>query len=663
MTYRPDIDGLRAIAVLAVVLCHAGLGFSGGFVGVDVFFVISGYLITRLMLKEIDAGTFSLVDFWERRIRRILPALAVVVGSSFVAGWFLLVPTEYHAFARSVVNLTLLQANVFFSHEVGYFAPAAEEKPLLHTWSLAVEEQFYLFVPLLVWGVLRLRGRKLLGATITLLIVLSFVASVYGTRSGEPTTYYALTARAWELFVGTATALVAGQMPIARSTLRGALSALGLAGIVIPCFVYDQTTPFPGWTAAFPVVGTALLIHLGSQAAQASWIHRALACRPLVAIGLISYSLYLWHWPLLVFLKRRNIVELTLAERLAAVGASLVLAAATYRLVEQPFRRRDFLASRKLVFGGAAAAFALLMIGGQAIKSGGGFPERLPDGARLFAATATMDKRFLREHTAADVPANLLRVGATDVEPRLLVWGDSHAMAVLPAIDELCRASGISARCAVHSGWPPILTPTTRTVPHHADRAAAFSAAVVDQIAAGKFDVVVLAGAWSLYADDPEFVPALVATVERLRASGVRVYFFKQVPKFSFDVAAALTRHAWADRDLSAISISPTASDEQFPQYAELLPQLASRGVAVLDAVPLLQQRGGRHEAGPFDDGPSDIRPFDAGGSFYRDAGHLSTHGALEIAPTFAPVVEALRSGNAPPALASPAPDAARLRR
>ena len=663
MTYRPDIDGLRAIAVLAVVLCHAGLGFSGGFVGVDVFFVISGYLITRLMLKEIDGGTFSLVDFWERRIRRILPALAVVVGSSFVAGWFLLVPTEYHAFARSVVNLALLQANVFFSHEVGYFAPAAEEKPLLHTWSLAVEEQFYLLVPFLVWGVLRLRGRRLLAATVGLLLAASFAASVHGTRSGEPTTYYALTARAWELFVGTATALAAGRIPIARPTLRGALSTLGLAGIVIPCFVYDQSTPFPGWTAALPVLGAAALIHLGAQSADASWIHRALGCRPLVAIGLISYSLYLWHWPLLVFLKRRSIVELTLAERCAAVGASFILAAATYGLVEQPFRRRDFVASRKLVFGGAAAAFALLIIGGQSIKSGGGFPERLPDQARLFATSATMDKKYLREHTAADVPSNLLRVGSDNVEPRLLVWGDSHAMAVLPAIDELCRAAGTSARCAVHSGWPPILNPSAKSVPHHADRAAAFSTAVTEQVEAGKFDAVVLAGAWTLYADDPEFVPALVATVERLRASGTQVYFFKQVPKFSFDVAAALTRHAWADRDPSAVSISTAVSDEQFPQYAELLPQLESRGVAVLDPVPLLQQRGGAHEAGPFDHGTFDIRPFDAGGSFYRDAGHLSTHGALTISPTFAPVVDGLRSSAAMPVLASPAPDAARLRR
>jgi len=642
MTYRPDIDGLRALAVVSVLLCHVGLSCSGGFVGVDVFFVISGYLIARLMLKEIAAGTFSLVDFWERRIRRILPALAVVVAGSFVAGWFLLVPSEYRAFGRSVVSLAIVQANIFFSHEVGYFAPAAEEKPLLHTWSLAVEEQFYLVVPLLFLGAIRLRGTKFLTSAVAMLMLASFAANVVGTANGDPQSYYWLSTRAWELLCGTATAFVAGRRLIIRPAQREFAAALGLLGIVLPVFLYDQSTPFPGFAALPPVLATALLIHLGEGASQSNTarpttVHRLLALRPVVFVGLISYSLYLWHWPLLVFLKRHNIVELTLAQRFAVVAGSLVLAAITYRFVERPFRRRDPETSRRLAFGGAGAAFACLLIAGLVVRGNDGFPDRLPEQARRFADSGRMDRRYLRELTSDDMRRGLPRVGATNVEPRLLVWGDSHAMAVLPTIDAECRASGLAAEAAVHSGWPPLLKHSATTVPHRRDEADAFSAAVIAHVEAGRTEAVVLAACWSLYEADPEFAASLLATVERLHSTGVRVYFLKDVPKFSFDVAAVLTRQAWRNRDPAKLTITAAEYEAQNPIYAELLPELERREVVILDPIPFLVA----------DKSSGTIRPFDSAGSFYRDAGHLSMHGAERIRPAFDPLIADLKNPNA----------------
>ena len=297
LKYRAYIDGLRAIAVLAVLFFHADIGCGGGYVGVDVFFVISGYLITGLILKDLDGGQFQLVKFWERRVRRILPAVAVVLLACLATGWFLLFSLDFKELGESVLAQALLVSNIYFWRESGYFAQAAEMKPLLHTWSLAVEEQFYLLFPFLLIAFKRF-SRKSLVPGILLLCCISFSLSVYCSYRHASVNFYFLPTRAWELLLGSFLAAIPAQRTSTR-WLTESLSSGGLLAILCAVFFYGPDTRFPGISALLPCVGAALIIWANDH--TLTCVGKLLAIRPVVFIGLISYSLYLWHWPMLVF--------------------------------------------------------------------------------------------------------------------------------------------------------------------------------------------------------------------------------------------------------------------------------------------------------------------------------------------------------------------------
>ena len=348
--YRAHIDGLRAIAVLPVLFYHAEIGFHGGYVGVDVFFVISGYLITGLILNDLEGGRFSILDFWERRMRRILPALLVVVASCVALGWFILSPRDFKTLGESVTAQALLVSNIFFCMtsrwEGGYFDQAAEVKPLLHTWSLALEEQFYLLFPFLLMlfkGV----SRKMLITALFVLCCYSFILCVYcshlGTYLRGPINFYLLPMRAWELLIGSCLAAIPAR-PASSRWLKESLGWIGLLAILVAVFFYDRDTRFPGVAALLPSIGAALLIWANSQALTSSG--KLLAARPLVFIGLISYSLYLWHWPVLLFSKYWALDPIPPTQRMLLLLASFVLAWLSWRFVETPFRKRLVLTSR-----------------------------------------------------------------------------------------------------------------------------------------------------------------------------------------------------------------------------------------------------------------------------------------------------------------------------
>ena len=301
-SYRPDIDGLRAIAVVGVVLFHAGLGMPGGFAGVDVFFVISGYLITRLILRDLKLGDFSILTFWERRIRRILPALTVVVVAVLVTGWFLSLPFHYLVTGQSAIALAALSSNIQFWRTTDYFAPDAEENPLLHTWSLSVEEQFYIIVPFLLFLLFRLRQGHLIPTLLMIGCMVSLILSVYHLRIDPSGAFYLLPSRAWELGVGSMLAV----LPPARS--RPVQSALGytcLALILLTFFFFDPRFPFPGIAALPPVLGAAFIILAGykntNESSPEPMVTRVLGFQPIVFVGLCSYSFYLWHWPFFAY--------------------------------------------------------------------------------------------------------------------------------------------------------------------------------------------------------------------------------------------------------------------------------------------------------------------------------------------------------------------------
>jgi peptidoglycan/LPS O-acetylase OafA/YrhL len=361
-TYRPEIDGLRAVAVLAVILYHAGVpGFGGGYVGVDVFFVISGYLITSLIVQDLEAGTFSLVRFYERRARRILPAMLLVLSVVMVGAWFILLPIDAVNVYQSILAALAMVSNILFWWGSGYFDAAAELKPLLHTWSLAVEEQFYLLYPLGMLALWKVR-RKWFAPVVGLLAVASLAAAQWMGHDYPDAAFFLLPMRAWELLAG---ALTAWLLPNHRYHWResgwhrqrrqvGGL--IGLALVIAPMMAYsERMMPI---ALAVPVAGATLVIVF---ATPGTLVGRLLASSPAVAVGLISYSAYMIHEPLFVALRMLKSAPPALPQMLTLVVLTMLLAWACWRFVEQPFRRADVISSR-LFFSVAAVAVALLGI-------------------------------------------------------------------------------------------------------------------------------------------------------------------------------------------------------------------------------------------------------------------------------------------------------------
>ena len=364
MNYRREIDGLRAIAVVPVVLFHAGWNvFSGGFVGVDVFFVISGYLITSIILEDRAQGRFSILQFYERRARRILPVLFFVLAVTFPFAWAFMSPTPYQDYMRSLAAASLFVSNVHFWETTGYFSEAAELRPLLHTWSLAVEEQYYLVFPLLMaaLGTITFHKHLICFATIA---ILSLMLSEWGWRNHPDANFFFTFSRFWELFVGSICAILAF-----RREIKGhqGLSILGLAMILTAVFVFDGSTPSPSVYILLPVVGTSLVV---LYAKEGTLVARILSLRGLVGLGLISYSAYLWHQPLFAFARVVSLHEPAPTKMMFLALASFGLAAVTWRFVEQPFRVKTggFLRKRLAVFAASLTgitAFAALGISGQ----------------------------------------------------------------------------------------------------------------------------------------------------------------------------------------------------------------------------------------------------------------------------------------------------------
>lgn len=635
LDYRPDIDGLRALAVLSVVFCHADLGLKGGYVGVDVFFVISGYLITSLIAKDLRQGTFSLMDFWGRRVRRILPALVVVTLAAIVAGWFILLPEDYANLGKSVIALVLMVSNIHFYQDTGYFAAAADEKPLLHTWSLAVEEQFYLFVPFLAFVPVWIRRARWSLAAVILCGILSFALSVYGVNRHPSATFYLLPTRAWELIVGAIIALV----PSVRfSKLSPFMTAAGVAGvllILIPVVLYDSKTSFPGLAAFPPVAGTALLIWLGGVTSCQLVSSRILGWSPIVFIGKISYSLYLWHWPILVYAKYWNILPLPVPARMGLVFASGLLAVWSWRYVENPFRRWRIEAARGFVVSVAVVVLGIVLVVGIALKLNRGFESRVPSEvlhltALRFAVPDSMKNySFDMAYGDNDDPKHVTQFGPKGEKPQVLIWGDSFAMALVPAVESLCQKTGVTAWMAARAGAPPIMGFARPDRRQTYERTLVVNEAIFEQVRLRKIPAVVLVAHWQDYGKSygPQFETALLKTIEDLKALGSKVYLVIDVPSFPCNVPTALARCALSGRDPSFLRLLPATYTADRSFCESLRQRISGEKVEFLDPLPSLLKRM-----------PTlDLLPYDEDGCFYSDSDHLSPYGALAIEPALAP--------------------------
>ncbi len=633
-TYRGYIDGLRAVAVLAVLFYHADIGFPGGYVGVDVFFVISGYLITGLILKEIDGGHFHIVEFWERRMRRILPALTAVVGFSLVAGWFLLMPRDFQKLGQSASAQAMLLANVYFWRESGYFAQAAEVKPLLHTWSLAVEEQFYLLFPLFLIGLKRF-SRASLVVALGVLSAISFDLSVYCSYMYPSENFYFLPTRAWELMIGSILAAFPGQRAFGRTTTE-LTSWGGFIAVLCAVFFYDSKTRFPGATAALPCVGTAFVIWSNSR--RLTSLGALLSMRPVVFIGLISYSLYLWHWPVLVYSKYWSLGDVSVRNRVVLLLISAVLAIFSWKFVETPFRKRKLLKSRRQIFRLAGVVTVLLFVSGLTIHASGGFPSRMPPAVQEYA-NAVGDHDYprgveLKQAQAGDFP----EIGSGDKGRPidLLVWGDSHAMAAMPVLDLLCREHSVRGVSATHLATAPLKGYKSDNRNSPKDDGTAFNSAVLEFIHAKHIPDVVLIARWGGYIETDKGTARLrsgiLATMDALQDAGTRIWILRQVPEHPRDVPRDLATAVFNRRDPNKLGLSLAEHLEAYHRQDTLFEGLSERypNVVVLNPTDLFVNSFGR------------CRIALDGKALYRDKDHLTPPGAMVLRPLFEPIFLAL---------------------
>ena len=438
MQYRREIDGLRAIAVLPVIFFHAGLGlFAGGYVGVDVFFVISGYLITTIIINDLNKGRFSIKQFYERRARRIAPALFFVLACCIPIAWMVMLPSQFKDFSHSLLAISFFVSNILFWRNTNYFAPSAEENPLLHTWTLAVEEQFYLFFPILLLLLWRF-GRNPVFYTVVGLTCASFLLSEWGWRNASAANFFLLPTRAWELGVGAICAFLLANGFRRQSPL---LANAGLVLILYSIFFYDADTPFPSFYALAPVGGAALIILFGNSSTT---VARILSTPLLVGIGLISYSAYLWHQPLLAF-ARIGSITYPAPLTLGLLGmASLGLAYLTWRYIEQPFRKKPVpvFPTQNAVFGATVAGTAaLILVGLYGHVSDGRFNSWVrqnPEWAETYffieetvalkrAGHPEKNCRFKTKELAGQTVTRLLECRET-YGPGMAIVGDSHGI-------------------------------------------------------------------------------------------------------------------------------------------------------------------------------------------------------------------------------------------
>ena len=445
MKYRAEIDGLRALAVLPVILFHAGFEwFSGGFVGVDVFFVISGYLITTIIISEMAEGKFSIVNFYERRARRILPALFFVMAVCLPFAWLWLTPNYLKDFGQSLVAVSTFSSNILFWLESGYFDPAAELKPLLHTWSLAVEEQYYILFPIFLMLTWRL-GIKWVLILLSIVFFISLGVAQWGAYNKPSATFFLLPTRGWELLVGVFAAFYLKHNAHLKShTVNQVMSLLGFGMIVYSIIAFDKTTPFPSLYALIPTIGTGLLILC---AVPKTIVHRLLSLKYIVGIGLISYSAYLWHQPLLAFARHRSLGELSDILVIILCLGSLLLAYFSWRYVEAPFRNKTIF-SRCKVFSFSVMGILIFSVIGMfsqldlVLKNSPNILKNIPYMSLTKKIESVGDVCFDEDFIEQD-DFRYCVIGDKQAERSVIVYGDSHTQAIQYSLDKKLRLQKI----------------------------------------------------------------------------------------------------------------------------------------------------------------------------------------------------------------------------
>lgn len=645
MRYRPEIDGLRAVAVAAVVAYHAGAPVPGGFAGVDVFFVLSGYLIGGLLFAELAAtGRIDLSAFWLRRLRRLAPAFLLMALVTLGAGFLVLLPFELREMGKQAVAAALWASNLLFWRQAGYFDTGAREKPFLHTWSLAVEEQFYVVLPLLLFLLLLLARRRMV-PVLAVLWAASLAATVALTAGQPDATFFLLPFRGWELLSGV---LLAAWTPRVGAAASRGLGWGGLAVIVASLFLV-RPEGFPGWQALLPVAGTAMAIAAlgGPTPGAGAWLSHPAP----VFLGRISYALYLWHWPVLVIAGLAR-GEMGAAERLLWVAVAVALSVVSWRLVETPLRRAPEAGGvRTPVFlaGTGLAAAVVLGVGGLAFLRDG-FPGRFPPEVR---AHIDASQGFLQDWSRCGVQAGGPFAGldaclvGPEGPPEVLLWGDSHLRALMDGAAAAADDAGVPGVLVWRAGCAPAFGVTkaeSAATPAEDALCPATSEAIRAAVErAPSLRAVLLVGRWAYYAEgrgvgldaanrievrlgdlrgEAALAYGLRETVAWLEGRGLRVAILRQVPEMplydSREVARGLA-HGWITQ-AEALARAGVPAADLAARTAASEAAIAGAGAELLDPLPLF----------------CDAERCDAmrdGRALWFDTNHLTNEGAAVVAP------------------------------
>lgn len=662
MKYRDEIDGLRALAVMGVILYHLGLKFiSAGYAGVDVFFVISGFLIGGIIFRQRQMGTFSYRDFYARRARRILPALFTVILFSMLAGWLTMMPNTLRYFGGAALSTLLFISNIWFFQVIDYFNPAALKDPLIHTWSLAVEEQFYLFVPLL-FGLLWRFGKTALIWVFAGLAILSLSIAILTNTDQPMAAFYLIHTRAWELFAGVLAALIFPKLTVSdRNAAK--LANLGLVLILCGLGLIPSHVPWPGGWTIVPVAGTVLVLLFGQVPSLA---RTALTLRPLTVIGLISYSAYLWHQPVISFLDISGHPLSGPLQITATLAAILIASWLSWRFIEQPFRHGSslpkFIARGGLICAGLGiVAFS---IGGHLTK---GYPDRMPaDVHQILAYETSKSKNYMPciavRKTVMDLDMEARCIHGADTPARIAVWGDSHAALLSQPLGTALEPHGLSLQELTLSACQPI----PNLINFGQTRAAKCewynTEALKYLLATPRIEVVIMHATWATYvskaphtnwigdptpeglyaypsAGDPRMAnpkrlaaisSELTAAIKALRDAGKSVIVVQAIPSPGFRPPIYLGRKLWYGETLPAdIGFDETLYTNSAMNVHGFISKSANEaGALVFDPQGLFCENG-----------QCFIRKD--GEVLYFDEGHLSLQGIARMVP---PLVEAVTS-------------------
>lgn len=648
MKYRREIDGLRALAIIPVILYHAGLqGFSGGYVGVDIFFVISGFLITTIILSEMQTGTFSLIGFYERRARRILPALFLVLLVCLPFAWFWLQPLALKNFSESLIAVILFISNIFFWKHGGYFDIESELNPLLHTWSLAVEEQYYVLFPLFLMVAWRFGKRWIVG--LLLLGALASLALAYKVSlSFSTTAFYLLPGRGWELLVGAITAFYLSSNKAAinanRSLINQLLGAVGFLLIIYSIVFFNKDTPFPSLYTLVPTIGAALIILFTTPQ---TLVGKLLGSKALVGIGLISYSAYLWHQPLFSFAKHRSIEAPSQTLLIALSIAALVLAYFSWKYVETPFRNKNRV-TRKQIFLFAAIGSIFFIAVGILGTMKEGFPNRFYVPAALsdsFGISQKANECFEKPgvHYNDDW---LCDIGAKQDKTSFMMFGDSHSRSMFDAFDAAATQSDQRGNFTGSYNCPPLLGIHVLRRGQAENNCNALNTRVFEYVKANKISKVFLVSRWTYYTDGGydgadatwiglsknsqrskeisriAFETSLKATVEAYASIGTQLYIVAQIPQQKLQIKEAYYNLYAFDahnvgKQIEQLSISKT-EHQQLQSYVNTL----FKGF----------EKDGRLTLVNLDDALCTEDKCSIGSatkSYYSDNNHLTTEGEL----------------------------------